>query len=62
MSLSQELFKKISIFMKSINESNILDNLHLLDEVYEYQRDFWYLCDKFKVFENIPSSLFNKIL
>lgn len=61
-SISQELFKKTCIFMKTINESNIIDNLHLLDEVYEYQRDFWYLCDKFKVLENIPSSHFIEIL
>lgn len=60
--ISEELFKKTILFIKGINDENILNYIDQIDSIYRYQEHFWQLIDKFKVYENISNDKFNEIL
>lgn len=58
----KELFLKISIFIKNIKEEDISWFLNLIKDNYYYQKDFWELIDKFKVYNKISNLIFSDIL
>ena len=60
--ISQKLFKKTILFIKDINDENILNYTDQIDNIYRYQEHFWQLIDKFKVYDNISNDKFNEIL
>lgn len=60
--ISEELFKKTILFIKSINEEYILEYIDEIKDIYRYQEHFWQLIDKFKVYESISNDKFNEIL
>lgn len=60
--ISTELLKKTILFIRSINEENILKYMDEIKDIYRYQEHFWQLIDKFKVYESISNNKFNEIL
>jgi len=54
------LNKQVAIFMKSINENNFLSIYSEID--FNYIDDFWRLCSKYRVYENISDEIIKESL
>ena len=55
--------KIIACYIKKISSKNIIENyIQIQDEYYDYREDFFELIEKYKVYENISESIFNKLL